>query len=534
MAVVKLGVANPSSQTLAGGLPEALSLSGWTLTNFPGGMTFTAPTSSPTTVPSKVSVTLDAANNVTAISYDASYIHSTLPQFQATGLSIPRATLLANLANIMPIVLSGNDTIYGNNFANTLNGLDGKDVIYGYGGDDKLSGGDGNDRLHGGDGTDHLLGGNGNDLLLPGLNKDGGKQEIVDGGAGTDTVSFTGHASAVSVNLLTGAALGTGTNAKLISIENVVGSSHDDSIGGSAGKNKLSGDAGNDILDGFGGNDHLDGGTGNDTLRGGEGNDTLLGGDGNDTLQGEKGADVLDGGAGSDLATYSNSAAAVVINLTSGLGSGGDAQGDTFVGIEDLTGSDFNDTVIGSAGANTLSGGRGDDSIFGQAGNDTLLGNDGNDALFGGDGNDVLAGANGNDGLFGEAGVDTIYGGDGNDYIEGGDGNDVLWGDAGNDNILAGAGNDFVVLGEGDDNFTLGAGADLVRFDFGNGRDTITDFGNGADQIDFTWTNVTLAQLQAGTTQTSEGVLMQLGTGSILLVGLNVSQLEWNSDFVFA
>ncbi len=534
MAVVKLGVANPSGQQLAGSLPEALSLSGWTLTNFPGGMTFTAPASSPPIVPSKVSVTLDAANNVTALSYDSSYIHSTLPQFQATGLSVPRATLLANLANIMPVVLAGNDTITGNNFANTLNGLGGNDVIRGLGGDDKLSGGEGNDTLDGGDGTDTLLGGNGNDVLLPGLNKDGGKQETVDGGAGSDTISFKDHPNAVSVSLLTGIALGTGTNARLISIENVGGSSHDDSIGGSNGDNVLNGGDGNDIIDGFGGNDRIHGGAGNDTLRGGEGNDSVLGGEGNDILRGEKGADALDGGAGRDLATYSNSGAAVVVNLTSGLGSGGDAQGDTLTGIENVNGSDFNDTLIGSTSANTLNGGRGDDSMFGQGGNDTLMGNDGNDALFGGDGNDILAGANGNDGIFGEAGIDTIYGGDGNDYIEGGDGDDVIWGDAGNDNIQAGAGNDFVVLGAGDDNFTLGAGADLVRFDFGNGRDTITDFGNGADQIDFTWTNVTLAQLQAGTTQTSEGVLIQLGTGSILLVGLAVSQLEWNSDFVFA
>lgn len=534
MAVVKLGVANPTSQQTAGGLPEVLSLQGWTIATFPGGMTFTAPVSSPTTIPSKVALTLDAANNVTAIRYDASYIHSTLPQFQASGLSIPSATLFANLANIMPVVLSGNDTIYGNKFDNSLNGLAGSDILWGFGGDDKLTGGEGNDHLYGGDGNDQLFGGNGNDVLVSGLNKAGAGAEILDGGAGTDTVSFLSHPVGVTVNLATGSATSISTNAKLISIENVVGSAKADWIYGSSGNNVLTGTGGNDNIYGAGGNDRIDGGADNDRLFGGEGNDTLLGGDGNDVLSGDKGADVLNGGTGTDVASYASSATGVVVSLTSGLGSAGDAQGDTLTGIENLAGSNHNDTLIGSASANALAGGLGDDSIFGQAGNDALNGNNGGDALFGGEGDDILSGDAGNDGLFGEVGNDVVYGGEGNDYIEGGDGNDVLWGDAGNDNVLAGAGNDFVVLGAGDDNFTLGAGADLVRFDFGNGKDTITDFGNGADQIDFTWTNLTLAQVQANTVQTSEGVLMQLGSGSILLVGLNASQLEWNSDFVFA
>ena len=61
-----------------------------------------------------------------------------------------------------------------------------------------------------------------------------------------------------------------------------------------------------------------------DILRGLGGNDMLFGGSGNDTLEGGPGADTLIGGPGMDTADYSASAAAVGVNLLTGLGSGGD------------------------------------------------------------------------------------------------------------------------------------------------------------------------------------------------------------------
>ena len=62
----------------------------------------------------------------------------------------------------------------------------------------------------------------------------------------------------------------------LISIENVIGTSSDDSIVGNASDNKLAGLLGNDVLDGAAGNDRLDGGAGNDSMTGGAGNDTFI------------------------------------------------------------------------------------------------------------------------------------------------------------------------------------------------------------------------------------------------------------------
>ena len=85
-------------------------------------------------------------------------------------------------------------------------------------------------------------------------------------------------------------------------------------------------------------------------------------------------ADDLDGGGGIDTATYAASGSGVVVSLMTGLGSGGDAEGDTLVNIENLIGSAFNDTLTGGSLANRIDGGAGDDMIEGGAGNDVLLG----------------------------------------------------------------------------------------------------------------------------------------------------------------
>jgi Ca2+-binding RTX toxin-like protein len=69
-------------------------------------------------------------------------------------------------------------------------------------------------------------------------------------------------------------------------------------------------------------------------VKGGSGNDTLVGGNGDDLLEGGAGADVVVGGGGSDTVSYLSSALPVGVDLTTGLGSGGDAAGDTLSGIE--------------------------------------------------------------------------------------------------------------------------------------------------------------------------------------------------------
>jgi Ca2+-binding RTX toxin-like protein len=87
---------------------------------------------------------------------------------------------------------------------------------------------------------------------------------------------------------------------------------------------------------------------------------------------------------------------------------------DTLVGIENLTGSDYNDTLIGSTDANILTGGLGNDTIYGYGGDDTVYAGAGNDTIYGGLGNDLIYGGAGTDtfvfnsALNGSSNVDTI------------------------------------------------------------------------------------------------------------------------------
>ena len=104
-----------------------------------------------------------------------------------------------------------------------------------------------------------------------------------------------------------------------------------------------------------------------ETLTGMGENDIINGLGGNDTLQGLGGNDTLHGGGGTDTATYAASAAGVSVSLATGSGSGGDAQGDKLINIENLTGSGFNDALEGNGDSNVLNGGGGADTLTGGA-----------------------------------------------------------------------------------------------------------------------------------------------------------------------
>jgi Ca2+-binding RTX toxin-like protein len=175
------------------------------------------------------------------------------------------------------------------------------------------------------------------------------------------------------------------------------------------------------VVTGTNGSDNLIGTANNDSFQGGGGRDTIRGLGGNDTINGGAGADIIDGGEGIDTADYSTSRASVnvVLGATNnffppGIGSGGDASGDTLFFIENLTGSNYNDSLTGNGGKNVLMGG---------AGNDTLLGLGGDDTLDGGLGLDVLSGGGGSDSFtFGNGfGADTIV-----DFQDGRGTNDMI------------------------------------------------------------------------------------------------------------
>jgi Ca2+-binding RTX toxin-like protein len=251
-------------------------------------------------------------------------------------------------------------------------------------------------------------------------------------------------------------------------------------IYGTEGDDTLTGTPSADRIHGLGGNDLLAGTGGNDTIFGNEGDDTLIGGSGDD---------MLDGGSGIDTASYAGAGSGVQADLSAGTATGTTTGNDTLDGIENLTGSAFNDTLTGSDENNSLLGDAGDDRLFGGEGNDTLDGgadNDflsggaGNDLLHGGAGNDELRGGGGDDDLYGDAGDDTLYGGAGSDLLQGGEGDDVLHGGSGVDYLNGGAGNDTLNGGSGDDTLYGGTGDDLIR----GGADNDTLYGeDGNDTL---------------------------------------------------
>ena len=108
------------------------------------------------------------------------------------------------------------------------------------------------------------------------------------------------------------------------------------------------------------------------------------------------------------MITYRDSLAAVTVDLTTNVNTGGDANGDRLVDIEDVAGSAFSDTIAGNGLANRLFGGLGADTLRGAGGNDVILGGFGKDILFGGGGADKFQFALG-DGGSSKANADEIF-----------------------------------------------------------------------------------------------------------------------------
>jgi Ca2+-binding RTX toxin-like protein len=118
------------------------------------------------------------------------------------------------------------------------------------------------------------------------------------------------------------------------------------------------------------------GGSGIDTLISIE---NIIGSNFNDTLQGDAGNNVLNGGLGSDFVSYSSAAGSVTIDL-GGIATGA-AGFDTLISIENAIGSNFADTIIGNAFNNVIASGGGNDYIVASLGSDVIDGGFGTDAV---------------------------------------------------------------------------------------------------------------------------------------------------------
>jgi Ca2+-binding RTX toxin-like protein len=411
---------------------------------------------------------------------------------QLTGAGLIDANKAVGYASTLTIS-SSQPTVYGTQFNDSLIGGSGNNTLLGGFGDDTLNGGAGNDVLDGGSGADtatyatatalvkvnlsltasQSTGGAGSDTLVSIENLTGSSfadilqgnsgDNVLDGGAGIDTVSYAGATAGVAVDLSIAGAqdtLGAGHDS-LISFESLIGSSFNDTLAGTAGDNVIDGGSGVDRVSYLGASAGVSvslaisaaqatGGAGTDTLKslenltgssfddvltGSSGGNSLQGAGGDDRLDGGGGNDSLDGGAGVDTASYANATAAVKVDLSlSTAQSTGGAGTDTLMLIENLTGSAFNDTLLGSAGDNVLDGGAGLDTasyataaagvsislaIAGAqdtigAGHDTLVsmenltGSAFNDTLTGDGGANVIQGGSGADTLDGGGGIDTV------------------------------------------------------------------------------------------------------------------------------
>jgi Ca2+-binding RTX toxin-like protein len=423
-------------------------------------------------------------------------------------------------ASTGPVYGTGDDIFVASYGNDTLNGRVGHDWLDGAAGNDALAGGDGNDTLLGKAGTDNLqgelgddtlLGGDGNDTLTGGpasitgtqtdndkiylgagsanvatggagddiFYAEAGGGATIDGGAGSDTISYrylltanlggasdpsawvaslNGEARGVYLDRVSGQKYGAAADDTVQNMENIEGSSFADWIKGDVNAN---------------------------TLKGLSGTDQLYGHDGADVLDGGEGADKLDGGAGADIASYKNSQAAVWVDWSASEAFGGDAEGDTYVAMEDLEGSKFADTFKGNASANRFTGLAGDDWFIATLGADAHDGGGDFDTVdyadaTGGIGIDLALGIGsgaaythtftGIEHIVGSGFFDTISGSGADETFSGGGGNDVLNGGAGSDTYV----------------FYRGDGADSVNES--NAGDNIVVFGDG-----ITWSDLTLS-----------------------------------------
>ena len=160
----------------------------------------------------------------------------------------------------------------------------------------------------------------------------------------------------------------------LYSIENLIGSAHDDELTGDDGVNTLTGGGGDDTLLGLNDDDELDGGNGRDILDGGKGIDKMHGGADDDTYIVDHQVDAAIEAAGEGALDR------VQTSVTYWLAAGSeievlettDKAGSTAI---DLFGNEFGNTIIGNAGANSLIGGMGRDVMTGNGGNDAFFWN---------------------------------------------------------------------------------------------------------------------------------------------------------------
>lgn len=420
------------------------------------------------------------------------------------------------------------DTLIG---IERLRGSDFDDVLIGDDGRNTLAGRAGNDLLQGLGDNDYLEGGAGNDTL------DGG-------GGNADAVGYGDDPGGVTVDLEAGTATdGWGDTDTLISIEDIDGSEHADTLRGDAQDNFIGGEAGDDLIEGRDGRDQLRGLEGNDTLNGGAGDQ--------DQVQYDR--DAERGGV-----------LGVSVNLQTGVATDGFGDTDTLIGIEQVQATDAADTVIGNSADNYFEAYAGDDNLSGGDGQDTFEPGQGNDTIDGGTafveyvGGDLvrydreheeggssgisvdLAAGTATD-TFGSTDTlisieevegsifdDTILGSGAEEWLAGRDGNDYIDAVGGIENNLnGGAGNDTLIgSDEGGDFFSPGTGADVIE---GKGNSPL----GGEDHLAYYEEETPSQGITVTFTNETDGTVNDTGGDIDLFTGIEVVEGSQGADQFF-
>jgi Ca2+-binding RTX toxin-like protein len=487
--------------------------------------------------------TVDYSNDANAVSVDLSMGSATDGSHSDT---------LSNIQNV--IGTAYDDTITGDSNDNVLSGGAGNDVIDGGGGVNTV------DFSHDPAGVyvylaiNYVQDGYGNSDTISNIQNiigsafddtlegDSGNN-VLNGGGGTNTVDYSFDPAGVTVDLSTGTATDgwSGTDT-LINIQNVVGTYTGDVITGDSFNNIFYGSSGNDVIDGGGGINTVDFGnyfrgvtvdlsmgteadgiSSSTTLSNiqsvvGSAYDDAITGDSHDNvIAGGGGDNLIDGGGGVNTLDYSHEFGSVYVDLSMGTATNGESGTDTFSNIQNVIGSQYDDTIIGDSNDNVISGHGGNDYLDGGAGVNTIdYSHDpsgvtvdlfsGYDSNYGGSAMllnfQTVIGTHYDDVISGDGSTTTISyetalsgvtvdlsagtaTGDGNDTlafipnVTGSSFDDSITGDS-NDNILYGnGGNDYITGGAGAETF-LFKGATAFT-----GVTTVADFNTGqGDKID--------------------------------------------------
>lgn len=361
------------------------------------------------------------------------------------------------LANFSTILLGGGDDII--NLTSTTNSVDnltintgsGNNVVWSGAGDDEIIALDGDDILHGGPGNDTINAGAGNDVVIGGQGND-----TIDAGDGFDTIIYSGSFD----------------DYEILEENSVITIS---SINAQDGVDTVTGAERFQFDDGI-----LENGVFTPFI-----NDQVFVA----TLD----AEVFEGTeAGNDTVDYSNSLVRVKVDLESGAGASGFAEGDQYISIENVTGSNYGtDVIFGNSAENIL---------LGLGGHDILEGGSGADLIDGGEGRDFASYTRSDEGvnidltrssqLGGDAegdvlvNIEHVFGSRHDDVIKGDEGRNRLYGGAGSDTLSGGGGHDVLAGGWGDDTYIYTSGHDkIIECGYGEHNTLVFDDAFSIDDV---------------------------------------------------